>query len=56
MLTEICPLFIRNSNPKVAPKNMYSHNAVALSNREIDHSDYQDCMPIAEKIARIILS
>jgi esterase/lipase superfamily enzyme len=42
-------------HPKVAPKNMFSHNAVALSNREIDHSDYQDCMPIAEKIAKIIL-
>jgi esterase/lipase superfamily enzyme len=39
----------------IAPANMYSHNAVALSNREIDHSDYQDCLPVMEQIAGIIL-
>lgn len=38
----------------IAPSNMASHNAVALSNREIDHSDYQDCLPVMEEIAKIL--
>ncbi|MBK7128405.1 MAG: alpha/beta hydrolase [Crocinitomicaceae bacterium] len=38
----------------IAPPNMYSHNAVALSNREIDHSDYQDCLPVVEHLAALI--
>lgn len=39
----------------IAPGNMTSHNAVVLSNREIDHSDYQDCLPVIELVASIIL-
>jgi len=38
----------------ISPFNIWSHNAVALSNREIDHSDYQDCLPVMEEIAKII--
>lgn len=43
-------------HPKaIAPSNISSYNAVALSNRQIDHSDYQDCLPVMEEIAGIIL-
>lgn len=43
-------------HPKnISPSNISSHNAVALSNREIDHSDYQDCLPVAEIISKIIM-
>jgi esterase/lipase superfamily enzyme len=43
-------------HPKaISPDNVTSHNAVIMSNRQIDHSDYQDCLPVAEKIAAIIL-
>lgn len=38
----------------ISPENIHSHNAVALSNRELDHSDYQDCLPVMEKVAQII--
>lgn len=38
----------------IAPTNMTSYNAVALSNRQIDHSDYQDCLPVHEEIAKIL--
>nr|WP_290222822.1 alpha/beta hydrolase [Trichocoleus desertorum] len=45
-----------NPIPSVAPPNMHSHNGVTLTNREIDHCDYFDALPVAEKIAKIILS
>lgn len=45
-----------NPAPSVAPLNMYSHNAVAITNREINHSDYMDAQPIAEAISEIIMS
>jgi esterase/lipase superfamily enzyme len=44
-------------HPKaIAPPNITSHNAVILSNREIDHSDYQDCLPVMEEIAKICIT
>lgn len=45
-----------NPIPSVAPANMQSHNSVTLTNREIDHCDYFDALPIAEKIAEMIMS
>lgn len=45
-----------NPIPSVAPPNMHSHNSVTLTNREIDHCDYFDALPVAEKMAEIIMS
>ena len=41
-------------HPMMSPPNMISHNAVQISNREIDHSDYVDSAPIADKIGEIL--
>lgn len=43
-----------NPAPNVAPPNMYSYNGVTLTNREIDHGDYFDALPIADKIAAVL--
>jgi esterase/lipase superfamily enzyme len=43
-----------NPAPSLAPPNLISHNAVALSNRAIGHSDYMDAPAIAQKIAEVI--
>lgn len=45
-----------NPLPPLAPPNMFDHNAVTLTNREIDHGDYFDALPVAEAIAEIILA
>lgn len=45
-----------NPIPSVAPPNMTSHNSVTLTNREIDHCDYFDALPVAQKIEKIIMS
>ncbi|MBD2345609.1 alpha/beta hydrolase [Anabaena subtropica] len=44
-----------NPLPALAPNNMYSYNATALTNRPIDHGDYFDAPAIIEKIAEIII-
>lgn len=46
----------RTAAPSLAPPNMYSHNAVTLTNREIDHGDYFDSKIVADMIERIILT
>ena len=46
----------RTVAPALAPPNLYSHNAVTLTNREIDHGDYFDAKIVADMIERIILS
>jgi esterase/lipase superfamily enzyme len=45
-----------NPLPPLAPPNMYDHNATNLTNRAIDHGDYFDAIPVAERIAEIILA
>jgi len=41
--------------PSVAPPNMRSHNAVTLTNREIDHGDYFDAKIVADYIDLILM-
>ena len=41
-------------HPMMSPPNMESHNAVEISNREIDHSDYVDSAKIAGEIGKIL--
>ena len=41
--------------PPNAPPNMFSHNAVTLSGREIGHSDYVDSHLLASRIARTLV-
>ena len=44
-----------NPLPALAPSNMYSHNATALTNRTIDHGDYFDAPEIIKRMAKIIM-